>query len=171
MPAFPSFSSIFRFLPFAPSEGEHPVSAKFRGLRNRFVRWQVLRAPHEQPVFTSVFEKMCFFQVQFAFQLRFSYVSAHLRFLFIFLFFGLKMSAFLKVKLLVEPNFFVFQLRFGWQKQGAHPLFHIPVHFLSFVSYSRSFQSSRQLTVQFQFRFLPRPHFSGCITFAFCLGG
>ena len=39
------------------SEGEHPVSAKFRGLRNRFVKWWVLGAPHEQPIFTSVFEK------------------------------------------------------------------------------------------------------------------
>ena len=39
------------------AEGEHPVSAKFRGLRNRFFRWWVLGAPHEQPIFTPAFEK------------------------------------------------------------------------------------------------------------------
>ena len=69
------------------SEGEHPVSAKFRALRNRFVRWWVLRAPHEQPIFTSVFEKNLIFPGAnrvIAFQLRFSYVSAQLRFLLLF---------------------------------------------------------------------------------------
>ena len=62
------------------SEGEHPVSAKFRGLRNRFIRWWVLGAPHEQPIFTSVFEKNVIFaganRVSATFQLRFSCVSA-----------------------------------------------------------------------------------------------
>ena len=48
-----------------------------------------------------------------AFQLRFSYVSAHSKFYFYFLFWGPKISAFLKVKLLVKPFFFVFQLRFS----------------------------------------------------------
>ena len=58
------------------SGGEHPVSAKFRGLRNRFVRWWVLGAPHEQPIFTPAFEKSVIFsganRVSAAFQLRFS---------------------------------------------------------------------------------------------------
>ena len=67
------------------TEGEHPVSAKFRGLRNRLVRWWVLRAPHEQLIFTSVFEKDVIFaggifaganRVSAAFQLHFSCVSA-----------------------------------------------------------------------------------------------
>ena len=35
---------------------------------------------------------------------------------------GPKISAFLKVKLLVKFMFCVFQLRFSWQIQGAHPL-------------------------------------------------
>ena len=60
--------------------GEHPVSAKFQGLRNRFVRWWVLGAPHEQPIFTPAFEKSVIFaganRVSAAFQLRFSCVSA-----------------------------------------------------------------------------------------------
>ena len=65
------------------AEGEHPVSAKCRGLRNRFVRCWVLGATHEQPIFTSVFEKHVIFSganrfscVSAAFQLRFSCVSA-----------------------------------------------------------------------------------------------
>ena len=73
----------------------------------------MLGAPHEQPTFTSLFEKNCFVQVQIAFQLRFSmvsvfqlrfsYVSAQLRGFFCSLaFFGPKISAFLKVKLLVK---------------------------------------------------------------------
>ena len=116
------------------TEGEHPVSAKFRGLRNRFVRWWVLGAPHEQPIFTPVFEKNVILsganRVSAAFQLRFSCVSAtfQLRFSSLEVFFETsslfcpKISAFLKVKLLVKL-FFVFQLRFSWQKRGAHPLF------------------------------------------------
>ena len=63
-----------------PAEGEHPVSVKFRGLRNRFVRWWVLGAPHEQPTFTPAFENSMIFaganRVSAAFQLRFSCVSA-----------------------------------------------------------------------------------------------
>ena len=67
--------------------------------------------------------EMRFSCVSAAFQLRFSYVSAHSKcFLLRLLFFGPKISAFLKVKLLVKPLFFVFQLRFSWQKRGAHPL-------------------------------------------------
>ena len=62
------------------TEGEHPVSAKFRGLRNRFVRWWVLGAPHEHPIFTPLFEKNVIFpganRVSAAFQPRFSRVSA-----------------------------------------------------------------------------------------------
>ena len=120
------------------SGGEHPVSAKFRGLRNRFIRWWVLGAPHEQPIFTSVFGKNVIFaganRVSATFQLRFSCVSAtfQLRFSSLeFLFdnsflFGPKISAFLKVKLLAKPLFFVFQLRFSWQKRGAHPLASAP---------------------------------------------
>ena len=117
------------------SEGEHvhPVSAKFRGLRNRFVRWWVLGSPHEEPIFTSVFEKNMIFpganRVSAAFQLRLVSAAFQLRFssLEVFIFwrfsFGPKISAFLKVKLLIN-FFFVFQLRFSWQKRGAHPLWH-----------------------------------------------
>ena len=59
-------------------------------------------------------------QCTFQLQLRFSSVEG-----FVFLFgilFGPKISAFLKVKLLVKFIFCMFQLRFSWQKQGAHPL-------------------------------------------------
>ena len=97
------------------AEGEHPVSAKFRGLRNRFVRWWVLGAPHEQPIFTSVFEKNVIFaganRVSAAFQLRFSCVSGRFQltwgFFSDFYYFGPKISAFLKVKVLVKPFFCV----------------------------------------------------------------
>ena len=39
-------------------------------------------------------------------------------------------------------------LRFSVSYSDSCPSFHIPVHFLSFVPYSSSFQSGRQLTVQ-----------------------
>ena len=82
-----TLSKLYHYYLPKYSEGEHPVSAKFRGLRNRFIRWWVLGAPHEQPIFTSVFEKNVIFaganRVSATFQLRFSYVSAHLKF-FIF---------------------------------------------------------------------------------------
>ena len=73
----------------------------------------MLGAPHEQPIFTSVFEKNVNFsganRVSAAFQLRFSYVSAHLRVFFVEGFFcGPKISAFLKVKLLVKLFFVCF---------------------------------------------------------------
>ena len=93
------------------SGGEHSVSAKFRGLRNRFVRWWVLGYPHDQPTFTSVFETNVIFsganRVSAAFQ-AFSCVSAtfQLRFSSLEVFlescFCPKISAFLKVKLLVK---------------------------------------------------------------------
>ena len=71
-----------------------------------------MRAPHEQPIFISVFEKNLIFsganRVSAAFQLRFSYVSAQLRALFLFGMFGLKIFAFLKVKLLVKFIFLCF---------------------------------------------------------------
>ena len=90
----------------------------------------MLEAPHEQPIFTPAFEKSVIFsganRVSAAFQLRFSCVSVafQLRFssldFFETFFLGPKISAFLKVKLLVKLFFFVFQLRFSWQKRGAH---------------------------------------------------
>ena len=61
------------------TEGEHPVSAKCRGLQNRYVRWWMLGAPHGHPIFTSLFDKMRIFQVHIAFQPRFSCVSAALQ--------------------------------------------------------------------------------------------
>ena len=71
-------------------------------------------------------KRMWFLQVQIAFQpwfqLRFSYVSAHLIFIFLQVFFGPKTPTFLKVKLWVKEFFCVFQLCFSWQKRGAHPL-------------------------------------------------
>jgi hypothetical protein len=85
------------------------------------------------------------FQLRFscvsaAFQLRFSCVSATFqltrRFFSETSFFGPKISAFLKVKLLVKL-FFVFQMRFSWQKRGAHPLKFCPVS--TGASHDRSF--------------------------------
>ena len=65
--------------PVFSTEDEHPVSAKFRGLRNRFVRLWVLGTPHEQSIFTSVFENNLIFpganRISAAFQLRFSSVE------------------------------------------------------------------------------------------------
>ena len=90
--------------------------------RNRFVRWWVLGAPHEQPIFTPVFKRNVIqLRVSAAFQLRFSYVSAHSK-LFFYFFLGYKIPALLKVKLLVKLLFCLFQLRFSWQKRGAQPL-------------------------------------------------
>ena len=95
----------------------------------------MLGAPHEQPTFTPAFEKDVIFQVQIAFQLRFSCVSAafQLRFscvsatfqltrsyLFRLLFFGRKISAFLKVKLLVKL-FFRVSAAFQLAKTGCSP--------------------------------------------------
>ena len=42
-------------------EGEHPVSAKCWGLRNRFVRWWVLGCTPDNPISTLPFEKVGFF--------------------------------------------------------------------------------------------------------------
>ena len=86
-----------------PSGGEHPVSANFRGLRNRFVRWWVLGAPHEQPIFTSVFEKNVIFsganRVSATFQPRFSCVSAAIQLRFSSLrFLSFEISVFLVPK-------------------------------------------------------------------------
>ena len=71
----------------------------------------MLGAPHEQPIFTPAFEKSVIFsganRVSAAFQLRFSYVSAHSVFFGDF-FLDPKISAFLKVKLLVKLIFLCF---------------------------------------------------------------
>ena len=117
------------------TEGEHPVSAKFRGLRNRFVRWWVLGAPHEQPIFTPVFEKIDFFRcksrfscVSAAFQLRFSCVSAafQLRFNSLEVFFYTSFFGLPKYPRSSKSNFWSdFFLCFSCVsvgKNGAHPL-------------------------------------------------
>ena len=113
------------------TEGEHPVSAKCWGLRNRFVRWWVLGCTPDNPISTLPFEKSRIFlganrvsaafqprfrRVSATFPPRFSHVSAHLRFSFLVeIFCDPKISAFLKVKLLVKLLVLVFPLRFSWQ--------------------------------------------------------
>ena len=99
----------------------------------------MLAPAHGHPIFTSLFEKNVIFpganRASAVFQPRFSRVSATLQprfssleILFLWRFFcDPKISAFLKVKLLVKLLIFVFQLRFSWQKRGAHPLMHRPV--------------------------------------------
>ena len=61
-------------------KGEHPVSAKCWGLRNRLVRWWVPGFTPGNPIFASLFEKNVFFpglnRVLAAFQPHFSHVSA-----------------------------------------------------------------------------------------------
>ena len=98
------------------AEGEHPVSAKCWGLRNQFVRWWVQGFTPGNPIFVSLFETNVIVpganRVSAAFQPRFSRVSAAFHPLEIFLcadfFCDPKVSAFLKVKLLVKLLIFVF---------------------------------------------------------------
>ena len=108
-------------------EGEHPVSAKCWGLRNRFVRWWVLGCTPDNPISTLPFEKSRIFlganRGSAGVQPGFSRGSAHFRFFFLWRFFcDPKISAFPKVKLLVKILILGVQLGFSWQKRGAHPL-------------------------------------------------
>ena len=143
-PISPPFQPLFPiFFSTSPhqvvSEGEHPVSAKFRGLRNRFVRWWVLEAPHEQPIFTSVFGKNVIFQVQIAFQLRFSCVSAVFQLRFSYVSAHLRCVCFFISILLVPKyprswksnfwsDFLCVSAAFQLAKTGAHPLVVLHLH-------------------------------------------
>ena len=94
----------------------------------------MLGAPHEQPIFTPAFTKSVIFpganRVSAAFQLRFSCVSVafQLRFSSLEVFF-LRLLFLWSQNIRVPQSqtfgqtfFFVFHLRFNWQKRGAHPL-------------------------------------------------
>ena len=83
----------------------------------------MLGAPHEQPIFTPVFEKNVICsganRAPAAFQLRFCSLEV-LSFLDFFI--GSQNIRVPQSQTFGQTYFFVFQLRFSWQKQGAHPL-------------------------------------------------
>ena len=60
-PSVPSKAAVPKAAAKKGTEGEHPVSAKCWGLRNRFVRWWVPGFTPDNPIFASLFEKKVIF--------------------------------------------------------------------------------------------------------------